>query len=104
MALARRIGVGAGRAAEAAKAAAENIAEDVAQIDAAGAAEAAKAATVAAAGLAGPIVGIDPSESELVIALAFFRVGKYIVRLVDFLELLPRLIIDWIQVRLILPA
>jgi len=62
MALARRVGVGAGRAAEAAKAAAENIAEDVAQIDAAGAAEAAKAATVAAAGLAGPIVGIDPSE------------------------------------------
>ena len=65
--------------AEAAKPPAENIAEDVAQIDAAGAAEAAKAATVAAAGLAGPIVGIDPSESELVIALALVRVGKNIV-------------------------
>ena len=107
MALARRIGVGAGRAAEAAKAAetaAEDIAEDVAQIDAAGAAEAAKAATVAAAGLAGPIVGIDPSESELVIALALVRVGKNIVGLIDLLELFLGVLVAGVQVGVVLFA
>ena len=102
MALARRVGVGAGRAAEAAKAAAENITEDVAQIDAAGAAEAAKAATVAAAGLAGPIVGIDPSESELVIALALVRVGKNIVGLIDLLELFLGVLVAGVQVGVVL--
>ena len=103
MALARRVGVGAGRAAEAAKAAeataAEQITEDVAQIHTACAA---KAATKAAAGLAGPIVGIDPSESELVIALALVRVGKNIVGLIDLLELFLGVLVAGVQVGVVL--
>ena len=97
------VGVRAGRTAEAAKSAAEQVAEDVAQVYAAGTAEAtAKTATETAAGLAGPIVGIDPGKAELVIALAFFRVGKYIVRLVDFLELLLGGLVAGVQVGVVL--
>ena len=103
MTFAGGVGVRAGRTAEAAKSAAEQVAEDVAQVYAAGTAEAtAKTATEAAAGLAGPIVGIDPGKAELVIALAFFRVGKYIVRLVDFLELLLGGLVAGVQVGVVL--
>ena len=103
VAFAGGVGVRAGRTAEAAKSAAEQVAEDVAQVYAAGTAEAtAKTATEAAAGLAGPIVGIDPGKAELVIALAFFRVGKYIVRLVDFLELLLGGLVAGVQVGVVL--
>ena len=103
MALARCVGVAAGRAAEAAKpaeaTAAEQIAKDVTQVHTACAA---KAATKAAAGLAGPIVGIDPSETELVIALALVRVGKNIVGLVDLLELFLGILIAGVQIRVVL--
>ena len=101
MALARSVGVGTGRAAKAAETAAKNIAEDITQIHAA-CAEAAAKATVAAAGLAGPIVGIDPGKAELVIALALIRVGKYIVGLVDLLELLLGGLIAGVQVGMVL--
>ena len=56
----------------------------------------------AAAGLAGPIVGIDPSESELVIALALVRVGKNIVGLIDLLELFLGVLIAGVIVRVVL--
>ena len=103
MALARCVGVAAGRAAKAAKpaeaTAAEQIAKDITQVHTACAA---KAATEAAAGLAGPIVGIDPSETELVIALALVRVGKNIVGLVDLLELFLGILIAGVQIRVVL--
>ena len=103
VALARGVGVGAAGTAETAKAtAAEQIAEDIAQVNTACAETAAKAATEAAAGLAGPIVGIDPSETELVIALALVRVGKNIVGLVDLLELFLGVLIAGVQVGVVL--
>ena len=102
VALARGVGVGAAGTAETAKAtAAEQIAEDIAQVNTA-AETAAKAATEATAGLAGPIVGIDPSETELVIALALVRVGKNIVGLVDLLELFLGVLIAGVQVGVVL--
>ena len=97
---AERAAEAAAKAAEPAEAtAAEQIAKDVAQVHTACAA---KAATKAAAGLAGPIVGIDPSETELVIALALVRVGKNIVGLVDLLELFLGILIAGVQIRVVL--
>ena len=101
MALARCIGVGAGRAAEAAKpaeTAAEDIAKDIAQVHTAGA----EATETGAAALAGPIVGVDPGKAELIIALAFFRVRKDIVGLVDLLELFLSRLVAGVQVGVVL--
>ena len=99
-ALARGVRVSAAEPPETAKAtAAEQIAEDIAQVNTACAETAAKAATEAAAGLAGPIVRIDPSETELVIALALVQCRKNIVGLVDLLELFLGVLIAGVQNR-----
>ena len=107
---------------EAAKAAAENIAEDVAQIDAAGAAEAAKATaediaknvaqihtiaakTAKAAGAAAVlccISGVNTGKAVLVVQLALFRVRKHLVCLVDLLELCLGVLIAGVIVRVVL--
>ena len=86
LALAGGVGVGAGAAAaEPAKAAAEDVPEDVSQVHPAGA-EAAKAPEAAGPALAGRIAGVHPGKAELVVPLALFRVREDLMGLVDLLE------------------
>ena len=103
MALAGCIG-GAGRrtaakAAEStAKSAAKDIAKDVAQVHAAK--TTAEPACTAAVG--SRIVGVYAGKAELIIALAFLRVGKHIVGFVDLFELFLGFFIAGVQVRVVL--
>src|SRR5699024_1973350 len=99
--LARRIGVGPAGTAEPAKAAktaaAKDIAEKIPQVHTAE--PAAKAAGPAA--LLGCVVGVYAGKAELVVPLALFGVGQYVVGLVDLLELFLGLFVAGVQVRVV---
>ena len=90
-----RIGLTGGTAA---KAAAEEGGENVAQIHIIKAAEAAAKAAAAT----GPEVGIHPCMAVLVIALALRGVTQHLVGLVDLLELGLGLLVAGIQVGVVL--
>lgn len=88
-----------GRAAEAAKAAAEDIAKNVAQVHtvAAKTAEAAGAAAVLCC-----VGGVNSGKAVLVVQLALFRVRKHLVCFVDLLELCLGVLIAGVIVRVVL--
>ena len=103
MALAGCIGGAGGRTAaksaeSTAKSAAKDIAKDVAQVHAAK--TTAEPACTAAVG--SRIVGVYAGKAELIIALAFLRVGKHIVGFVDLFELFLGFFIAGVQVRVVL--
>ena len=88
-------GVAAARSAAAeAEAAAENVAQDVAQV-----AEIAEAAEAAAAEAA---VGVEGRVPVLVVAGLLVRVGQHLVRLADLLEALLACLVARMQIRVIL--
>lgn len=87
------------RAAEAAKAAAEDIAKDVAQIHTI-AAKTAKAAGAAAVLCC--VGGVNTGKAVLVVQLALLRVRKHLVCFVDLLELCLGVLIAGVIVRVVL--
>ena len=94
-ALARRVGILLPSAAEAA----EQVAEQVAQIECV--AETAEAAERVAAA-AGAEVRVHARVAVLVVARLFFAVGKHLIRLVRFLELFLGGFVAGVEVRVIL--
>ena len=88
-----------GRAAEAAKATAEDIAKNVAQVHTV-AAKTAKAAGAAAVLCC--ISGVNTGKAVLVVELALLRVRKHLVCLVDLLELCLGVLIAGVIVRVVL--
>jgi hypothetical protein len=100
--LAGGVGIGpTGRTAKAAETAAENIAEDVAQIYTV-TAKTAKAARTGAAAVLGCVGRVNTCKAVLVVQLALFRVRKHLVCLIDFLELFLGVLIAGVVVRVIL--
>ena len=89
-----RVGIAALPAAEAAT---EKAAEDVAQV---AEVEPARAAVCAASARA--VAGVYPGKAELVIPRLFLRIGQHLVGLVDLLELLLRLFVAGVHVRMVL--
>ena len=82
--LARCVGVRlTGRTAKATETAAEDIAEDVAQVHTV-AAKTAKAARTGAAAVLGCVGRVNACKTVLVVQLALFRVRKHLVCFVDF--------------------
>jgi len=82
----------------AAESAAEEAAEDVAQI---AEVEAARAAVCAAC--ARPVAGVNAREAELVVPRLLLRIAEHLVGLVDLLELLLGLLVAGVHVRVVLP-
>ena len=87
------------RAAKTAEAAAKDVAENIAKVNAV-AAKAAKAAGAAA--VLGSVVGVNTGKAVLVVELALLRVRKHLVRLVDLLELFLGFLVAGVIVRVVL--
>ena len=87
---------------EAAKAAAEDIAKNVAQVHAVAAKTAETAKAAGAAAVLCCVSGVNTGKAVLVVQLALFRVRKHLVCLVDLLELCLGVLIAGVIVRVVL--